>query len=206
MLITSDTPSDDGTGGAALTSGAASGSAAAENGTASSSASSAAAPKKEECTDLPAPGSNSCQQQKGECSWLVGAWGLAALGSVTWRGVKGRRAAPVGRSALEASRTLSRPTYSSDTPHTTDWGKCYESWFTASNYCTKTCGRCGGQGAAPAAPAGCTDVPSPDGHTCQQQKGAWGRGWSGVGWSGVGVIGMVPHFGLPGCQGSVLPD
>ena len=139
---------------------------------------------------------------------LVG-WclGLTALGSTTWRGVKVRRAAPVGKSALEASRVLSRPTYSSDTSHptplrhTTDWGKCYESWFTASDYCAKTCGRCGGQGAAPAAPAGCTDVPSPDGHTCQQQKGAWGRGWGrgGVEWGGCDWEGAT--FWPPGLPG-----
>ena len=56
-----------------------------------------------------------------------------------------------------------------------DWGKCHESWFNSAGYCAKTCGRCGAAFAsAPASAPGCTDVPTPDGHSCQQQRD-WGK-------------------------------
>lgn len=142
MLITSDTPGANDSGN-----GSGGNSTAPSDAPSNSTSNSTSSQQEGGCKDVPAPGSYSCQQQKGE-RWVEAGVGgraggraptaaLASLSSTGWEVAPSRAhlycssgwLVPHQPHALSCSCTPCHPLFA-------DWGKCYEGWFEP--YCRKT--------------------------------------------------------------------
>ena len=142
MLITSDTPgANDGA------SGGGSGNGTASNGgnSTSGNSTSSSGQQQGECKDVPAPGSYSCQQQKGERRRGREGSGGVGRGANGLQPIGGRVALLYGKSLRHSRGCLplsdSIAAYlplpaALPPPPAADWGKCYEGWFEP--YCQKT--------------------------------------------------------------------